>query len=170
MKLLAKRLDGDFISVIAQHNDTLENVLDRNGFRKNRGTRLQAVSNGKVLSIYCTVEYLGLQENQKIFVLEKRIEQNIFPLKLQISLREREEKAQNQILLEKCRLADLGFSGWECDPSYGQLLQEIYEDEKEIEEYEEEVNEYAQVTVIAKTQAISDQPLPCVYIMPQSYK
>ncbi|EAY04863.1 hypothetical protein TVAG_287770 [Trichomonas vaginalis G3] len=165
MKLQVGKLSGSFQTICVDINDTLNDALKSNNILPQQNSYFIPVSAGKVLCGSCTIQGLGLKDNQKIILTEKARPASQKHSTVLITQYERDEKIQNDILIEKCRIADIEFQGWECDSRFNLLMQDIYNEEKEAEQLEKEESEFTQVTVISKSKKISDQPLPHVFLM-----
>ena len=159
-------LNGPTASVIVSKDMTLDDAILRSNLLGEELSqyKITAFYKGKIINQYVTFKTNNIPSNAKIILVAKRAlpdtESCFFPL----TDEEREELIDDDVVSEKCRIADLGFQGWECDPRFNDVIQEVYETEME-EAEDEEFSFLTRGTVISKTKEICDQPLPRCFLL-----
>ena len=153
--------------VFADAYDTFEDVMSNNGINADSGFKYIVLFNGKVVNTFLTLEAIGIKEGATVVVLQKKIKNEIDILATPTQ-EEREAFIEENVIQETCRIADLGFSGWECDTKAPSVLMELYEAEQEIlaEEERESLNFelFMHGTVVSKPTKICDKPLPRCFL------
>ena len=153
--------------ISADLQDTIEEIMEFNSIIPEDGFKYVVLFNGKIVNTYISLASIGIKEGSKVVLLKKQI-----PCQKKFiytpSQEEREEFIEENIIQETCRIADLGFSGWECDAKAPSVLMELYEAEQEIlaEEDRESRNFelFMHGTVVSKPTKICDKPLPRCFL------
>lgn len=169
MRIQIAQLNGETVNIDVDPSMTLFQALEENKIKPRENHIFNAVSSGKVLSMHITIETLGIKENQKVYLSQKRTGFSTTLVDFPLTKQDIEDRIQSKVLLEKCYLADLGFNSWECDPRFPLLVQELYEDEQLAQDEEEGDNNDIQLSVVSNNKQMSDQPLPYVFILSDCY-
>ena len=154
--------------VIATKFDTLEDVLTKNGISAKSGYKFLFLFNGKTLNTLLSVSASGIKSNNKVILFEKALPTSVTEL-FSTTEEEREIIREERLISEQCRIADLGFSGWECDSKANRVLQEMYESEQaELAEEDEENHNFELFmhgTVVSQPTQICEKPLPRSFLL-----
>ena len=164
--------------IYVEESDTLEEIFTSHFIYPNENTEFLVMFNGKVINTYVSLSHLGIHDGSKLIIVEVPILQKGTVEKEPqessqeietLSYEEHEELIEERSILERCRLADLGFNSWECDPKAQTVINELYNAEQALEaEAEEEIQpfeEFVNRTVVSKPTEICDKPLPLCFIL-----
>ena len=171
-------------SGIANICETVEEVLERftdesESENENEEYTITPIVNGKLFSTLHTINRLisGSSTKNKDFVkviLFKKRNINKTNVNLDAYLNEeeiptrneeeREEELESELIEEQCRLADLGFNCWDCDPKAPTVIRELYEEEQNALAEEDAEHHSFELfmhgTVVSNPTTICDKPLP----------
>ena len=171
------------IEVTASQFETLDAILssltDSGRLPQREGFTFLPLYNGKSLNTFLSLSSCGITTNKTIILFEKltpkpnseRFEEFSY-ISEQVfngSEEEREYKLEASLVSEQCRLADLGFSGLECETKATQILNEMYElDQAQLAEEDLEHHNFElfmQGTIVTKPTKICDKPLPRSFLL-----
>ena len=158
-------LDCPPVSVIVNKEMTLDDAILRANLLGEdlNEYKITAFYKGKRVNQYISFQANNIPSNAHIIIVAKRILPENDHFLYTITDEEREEIIEDDVIGEKCRIADLGFQGWECDPRFNDVIKEVYE--SEVEEFEDDDSFLSRGTVISKTKEICDQPLPRCFLL-----
>ena len=153
------------VSVIVSRDMTLDDAILRANLIDDdlSDYKITAFYKGKAINQFTSFQANNIPSNAHIIILTKRRMNDNDNFFFNITDEEREEIIDDDVISEKCRLADLGFQGWECDPRFNDVIKEVYE--SEVEELEDDDAFLSRGTVISKTKEICDQPLPRCFLL-----
>ena len=148
--------------------DTVEEVLNkvfRETNKSQKATQKRVVLfNGKIVNTFLTFETLGIHNNNTLVLYQKKTSQKIMQFFIEPTAEERQEQIESSVIGERCRLADLGFNGWECDQKGGQIIRDAYEAEQAILAVEDAESHnfelFMDKTIISHPAEICEKPLP----------
>ena len=169
------------IKVIASEYETLEEVVEKNENKFNfnlNDKEIKFIFNGHIVNPKLTISYhhiangntiiLFIKQQQNKQILQKVEEVKEVEAVEEIDEVERRIKYEESIIDEECRLADLGFSGWECDQHAPRVFSELYASEQARQEEEEnqeiDFEQFIHRTVISQPTKICDKPLPHFFL------
>ena len=151
----------------AEGYETIEEVMERNYLVPEEGFKFIVLFNGKIVNTFLSLDKLGVKNGSKIILLQKELPKPI-QIICELTEEEREEIVEENIIEEQCRLADLGFNGWECDQKAPSVIRELYEEEQaalaEEEEEKHNFELFMNRTVVSKPTEICDKPLPRCFL------
>ena len=154
-------------TVYANQMQTIEELMNANSIFPEDGFKFLILFNGKTINSFLSLGALGIKDGSKVILFQKRLPQ---PIQIVCGLteEEREEVIEEKVIEERCRIADLGFNGWECDPKAPAVLKDLYDAEQEILAEEDEENHNFELfmhgTVVSKITEICDKPLPRCFL------
>ena len=155
------------LALAAEEFETLAEVMERNFLIPEEGYKFIVLFNGKIANTFLSLKALGVRNGSKIIILQKEIPKPVQFI-CEFTEEEREANIEESLIEEQCRLADLGFNGWECDQKAPTVLKELYEEEQTAlaEEDEEKHNFelFIHGTVVSKPTEICDKPLPRCFL------
>ena len=168
------------IKVIASEYETLEEVVEKNENKFNinfnlKDKEIKFIFNGHIVNPKLTISYHHITNGNTIILFIKQQQNKQILQKVdeveeveEVDEEERRIKYEESIIDEECRLADLGFSGWECDQHAPRVFSELYASEQARQEEEEnqEINfeQFIHRTVISQPTKICDKPLPQFFL------
>ena len=167
MQVTISIMGGASMKIFVAEYDTIEEMILLNNLAAPENFKNVVIFQGKIVNTFLTCKTLGIKEGSKIVILRKKVMEECPRYFFQLSEEDREEIIEENAMMEKCRLADLGFQGWECDTRFNQVISDIYEDDKaaaeEEDEEEEKENFMKHRTVVPKSKEICEKPLPMCF-------
>ena len=164
--------------------EVLQNYTEELSFKsENNSVSPIVLFNGKIINTYITLPSQGVTNGSTLILLYKNNKNNknnencencennnTHTFFFEPSLEERNEYIEESLIEERCRLADLGFTGWECDSKGGQILREAYDAEQAVLAEEDEETQNFELfmhgtVVISKPTEICDKPLPKCFLL-----
>ena len=156
-------------------DEVLSSLLQSQRLTQREGFTFLPLYNGKTLNTFLSLSSCGITSNKTIILFEKSIptptpkpesESERYSEEIE---EERAYKIEESLVSEQCRIADLGFSGLECEVKAPQILNEMYEleqaelAEEDLEHHNFEL--FMHGTIVTKPTNICDKPLPRSFLL-----
>ena len=149
-------------------DEVLSSLFETHQLTEREGFTFLPLYNGKTLNTFLSLSSCGITANKTIILFEKSLPKQQSQSFIQ-SDEERAYKIEESLVSEQCRIADLGFSGLECEVKAQQILNEMYEfeqaelAEEDLEHHNFEL--FMHSTIVTKQTHICDKPLPRSFLL-----
>ena len=176
-------------NITADEYETVEEVITRLSQLydiKTPNANTTIIFNGRIVNKSLTLSYNQMKDGNTIIIYSKSKTQETQETKetketqetqeveeyeeeyYQDKYQEKYQTYEEEMFKEQCRIADLGFVGWECDQHAPKIFEEMYEEEQRILSAEDDENRnfesFINQTIISQPSKICDKPLPQFFL------